>query len=155
MRMSAAFPSAYIKAADLMGKRIRVKMDRVEMEDVGGELKPVMFFLGTDKKMIVNKTNASEIIDAYGDDTEAWHGQLIELYEARVDFQGKKVAAVRVNAMLGKPMAPVASAFDAQAPIARSLKQPPQQQRHDDDEQPLNGTTLPSDDPFSEDKIPF
>ena len=153
MRMSAAFPSAYIKAADLNGRRVRVEMDRVEMEDVGGELKPVMFFLGSDKKMIVNKTNASEIIDAYGDDTDAWHGQMIELYEARVDFQGKKVAAVRVNAMLGKPMVPVASAFDTQAPIGRSLKQPPQQ-RHDDDEQPSNGA-LPKDDPFSGDEIPF
>jgi hypothetical protein len=101
MRMSAAFPSAYLKATDLAGKRVKIKMDRVEMEDIGGDHKPVLHFIGTDKKMVVNKTNASEIIDAYGDDTDDWHGKTIELYEARVDFQGKKVQAIRVNAMLG------------------------------------------------------
>lgn len=101
MRMSAAFPSEYLKAADLVGKRVKIKMDRVEMKDIGGDHKPVLFLLGTDKKIVLNKTNANEIIDAYGDDTDDWHGKTIELYEARVDFQGKKVQAIRVNAMLG------------------------------------------------------
>lgn len=99
--MSAAFPSEYLKAADLAGKRVKIKMDRVEMKDIGGDHKPVLFLIGTDKKIVLNKTNASEIIDAYGDDTDDWHGKTIELYEARVDFQGKKVQAIRVNAMLG------------------------------------------------------
>jgi hypothetical protein len=153
MRMSAAFPSAYLKASDLNGKKVRIKMDRVEMEDIGGDHKPVLYFVGTDKKMVVNKTNANEIIDAYGDDTDDWHGKTIELYEARVDFQGKKVMAIRVNAMLKEqgvaaqaplPAAPKMSALGAQ-----------QSALADEREARLNGT-LPKADPFDAgDEIPF
>ena len=54
MRISAAFPSNYIKAADLQGRNVKVKIDRIEMEEVGGEPKPSLYFLGKDKGMVLN-----------------------------------------------------------------------------------------------------
>ena len=104
MRISAAFPSNYIKAADLQGRNVKVKIDRIEMEEVGGEPKPILYFLDKDKGMVLNKTNASNIAAAFGDDTDEWQGAEVILFEAMVDFQGKTVAAIRVRV---PPRAPV------------------------------------------------
>ena len=97
MRISGAFPSTYLKAADLQSRRVKITMGRVAMEDVGGEPKPILYFTGTDKGLVLNKTNANNIAMVYGDDTDAWLGHPIELFEAMVDFQGRTVAAIRVG----------------------------------------------------------
>jgi hypothetical protein len=97
MRISTAFPSEYLKAADLQGNNVRVTIDRVEMRDVGDDNKPVLFFQGKDKGVVLNKTNANNIAIAYGDDTEDWTGREVILYEAMVDFQGRSVAAIRIR----------------------------------------------------------
>lgn len=97
MRISAAFPSEYLKAADLQGRQIPVKIDRVELKDIGGEHKPILFFVGKDKGMVLNKTNANTISAAYGDDTEDWADGDVILFESMVDFQGKTVPAIRVK----------------------------------------------------------
>ena len=106
MRISAAFPSDYLKAADLQGRSVRVVMDRVEMKDIGGDHKPILFFQGKDKGMVLNKTNANNISVAYGDDTDDWTGKEIVLFEAMVDFQGKTVPAIRVRLPQVKDRAP-------------------------------------------------
>lgn len=97
MRISSAFPSEFLKAADLQGRQVKVVMSHVEMKDIGGDPKPVLHFQGKDKGMVLNKTNANNITAAYGDDTEAWAGREIVLFEAMVDFQGKTVPAIRVR----------------------------------------------------------
>lgn len=97
MRISGAFPSEYLKAADLQGRAVRVQIDRVEMRDIGGDHKPVLYFQGKDKGMVLNKTNATNIANAYGDDTDNWEGAEVELFEAQVDFQGKTVPAIRIR----------------------------------------------------------
>lgn len=95
--ISEAFPGTYIKAADLKDRTSRVTMDRVMMEDVGGDHKPVLYFTGKDRGLVLNKTNANNIVAAFGDDTDGWHGGEIELFPTMVDFQGKSVPAVRVR----------------------------------------------------------
>lgn len=102
MRISSAFPSNYLKAADLQERNVKVVMDRVEMEDIGGDHKPILYFQGKDKGMVLNKTNANNIAIAYGDDTDGWEGKEIVLFEAMVDFQGKTVPAIRVRAPTAK-----------------------------------------------------
>ncbi len=106
MRISNAFPSEYLKAADLDGRSVKVLMDRVEMRDIGGDHKPILFFQGKDKGMVLNKTNANNIALAYGDDTDEWAGKEIVLFEAMVDFQGKTVPAIRVRAPTMKDRVP-------------------------------------------------
>lgn len=105
MRISNAFPSDYLKAADLDGRQVKVVMSHVEMRDIGGDHKPILFFQGKEKGMVLNKTNANNITGMYGDDTESWAGREIVLFEAAVDFQGKTVPAIRVKAPArnGKP----------------------------------------------------
>jgi hypothetical protein len=105
MRISAAFPSEFLRAADLNGKTVTVTMASVSMRDIGGgEPKPVLFFEGKDKGMVLNKTNASKIAELFGDDTEEWTGGQIALYEAMVSFQGNTVPAIRVRVAPNKKL---------------------------------------------------
>ena len=97
MRIDTAFPGQYLKAADLQGRPVMVTMERVEMETVGDELKPVLYFVGKQKGLVLNKTNSNAVATAYGYETDAWHGQHIQLVEAMVDFQGRSVPAIRVR----------------------------------------------------------
>ena len=89
MRVSDAFPSNYLKASDLQGRAIIVAIDRCEIEAIGDERKPILYFQGKQKGMVLNKTNANNVAVLYGDDTDDWGGQPVELFEAMVDFQGK------------------------------------------------------------------
>ena len=106
MKISAAFPSNYLKAADLNDRNVKVTMDRVEMEDIGGDHKPILYFQGKDKGLVLNKTNSNNISAAYGDDTDEWRGCELVLYPAMTDFQGKTVPCIRVRAPAAKDRAP-------------------------------------------------
>lgn len=98
MKISSAFPSNYLKATDLQDRNVMVKMDRVSLEKIGEDEKPVLYFVGKEKGMVLNKTNAQNIAIVYGDDTNDWRDQELVLFPAMVDFQGKTVEAIRVRA---------------------------------------------------------
>ena len=95
MRVSVAFPSPYLKASDLQGRRIPVKISRVEMQELGDELKPVVYFEGKAKGLVLNKTNANTISAAYGDEMEDWEGKETVLYETEVEYQGRRMPGIR------------------------------------------------------------
>lgn len=97
MRIGEAFPSNYIRAADLQGRDVLVTMADVKMEDIGSDHKPVLYFKGKEKGLVLNKTNGAMISELYGDDTDAWFGKPIGLYPTKTDFQGKRVDAIRVK----------------------------------------------------------
>jgi len=44
MRISAAYPSKYLKAADLQSKQVTVVMSHVTMETIGDDERPVLYF---------------------------------------------------------------------------------------------------------------
>lgn len=100
--INEAFPSNYLKAADLKGRNALVTISHADYEMIGDDKKLVLFFDGKDKGMVLNKTNAGNIAAAYGDDTDDWKGQQIVLFEAMVDYQGKTVAAIRVRQPMAK-----------------------------------------------------
>lgn len=102
MKISEAFPSKYISASDLGGESKIVTMASVEMEKVGEDVKPILYIRGTDKGLVLNKTNANKIAEIYGDDTDDWSGQQIVLFPTMTDYQGKTVEAVRVRQVMPK-----------------------------------------------------
>ena len=95
MRMSEEFPSKYLKASDLQGREVKVIMSNCEREKIGDDTKPVLYFKGKEKGIVLNKTNAGTIVDAYGDDTQDWYDQELILFSVMVDFQGKVGPAIR------------------------------------------------------------
>jgi hypothetical protein len=106
MLISQEFPSAYLKSDDLKGKEIKLIMARVEREKIGEDHRPVLYFRGTDKGLVLNKTNSFKIKESYGDDTIEWEGQPIILFSIMTDFQGKTVPGIRVRAPTAKEMRP-------------------------------------------------
>ena len=108
MNIGQAFPSDWLKAADLQGQSHAVRMDVVRMEDVGDPKgdKPVLHFQGKSKGLVLNKTNASTIAAAYGDETQSWHGQPLELFPSETDYQGRRVACIRVRVPAQAPAQP-------------------------------------------------
>jgi len=98
VNINGAFPSSYLKAADLQGRRVTVAIDKVVMEDIGGEHKPVVKFQGKDRGIVLNKTNAAMIAEIAGsEETDDWHGVKVTLYPTKTDFQGKRVDCIRVD----------------------------------------------------------
>jgi len=95
MKISQEFPSAYLKSSDLQGREVRVTMARVEREEIGTDKKLVLYFKGKEKGMVLNKTNANAIGDAYGDDTDDWFDQPLILFSIRTEYQGKPVDGLR------------------------------------------------------------
>lgn len=135
MRISDAFPSKHLKASDLQGQRVRVMMNHVDIQKIGDDNKPVLYFQGKQKGLVLNKTNSNAIVSAYGDDTNSWTGQPIELFEAMVDFQGKTVPAIRISiprqntqAPLQQPQPQQPNSYAAARSGEDSFTPPPQQQ---------------------------
>ncbi len=98
MKIGDAFPGQYLKAQDLGNNRVTVTIDRVEMEDIGGDHKAVLYFQGKDKGLVLNKTNSSAITEYAGtDETDDWRGVRVVLYKTRTEYQGKRVDCIRID----------------------------------------------------------
>lgn len=97
MDINGAFPSNYLKAADLQKREVKVTMSHIAMEDVGSDHKPVLYFVGKERGLVLNKTNSMNIASAYGGETDHWTGKPVILYPTWVDFQGRSVEAIRVR----------------------------------------------------------
>ncbi len=97
MNVNDVFPSKYLKAADLNNREVQVTISGVEMEDLNGEQKAIVYFQNKQKGVVLNKTNATNIAGAYGDDTDGWVGQPVVLFSVWTDFQGKSVQSIRIR----------------------------------------------------------
>ncbi len=118
MKISDIFQSDYLKAADLRDRQVTVIIDRVERHQVGKdkEDKPVLFFDGKDKGVILNKTNANTIAAVYGDESDDWKGGEVILFSAPTQNpEGKTVDGIRIKIPPRKP----ATARPVQQPTQR------------------------------------
>jgi hypothetical protein len=100
MNIDSAFPSNYLKASDLGDAQPVVTIDRVELEAVGRdkEMKPVLYFRGKEKGIVLNKTNSNKIAALIGSrDTEHWTGHRITLYATETEFGGETVECIRIK----------------------------------------------------------
>lgn len=96
---------AFLKASDLRG-RVSVQIARLAIEDFGGESKPVVYFVGKEKGLVLNKTNGNTIAAICGDETDSWPGNNIVLFPTTTDFQGSRVPCIRVEASVVKQQQP-------------------------------------------------
>jgi hypothetical protein len=115
VNINSAFPSTYIKASDLEGRTVTVTIREVKMEQIGRERdnKPVLYFVGKEKGLVLNKTNARKIASLVGDgDTDNWAGANIAIYPTETEFSGDMVECIRVKGANanGKPHAAPAPA---------------------------------------------
>lgn len=98
MKSTDVYPSKYLRAADLNGHEPVVTIDRVDMETLGDDRKPVVYFKGKDKGVVLNKTNWNAIEEIAGEeDSDNWKGVKVKLIVVKVEFQGKRVPAIRID----------------------------------------------------------
>lgn len=76
--------SSSLNAADIGNKHITLTIKNILMESVGQppEQKWCFYFEETVKKLIVNKTNLTVMIEAYGKYNTDWLGKKVVLYTA-------------------------------------------------------------------------
>ena len=95
MLMSEAFPSAYIKAADIASapnKEVEVEIESCAHENVGQgaetELLPVLRFKDKKPGLVLNKTNNNLLIAGFGNESDGWIGRKCVLYATTCSYQG-------------------------------------------------------------------
>jgi hypothetical protein len=72
----------------------------------------------SEKGFVCNATNYDVIADAYGDETDDWTGQPIELFPTKVAFKGQLTDAIRVRIPQAKPASkPAPTPKPAPAPV--------------------------------------
>jgi len=108
MRMDTAFPSKYLKAADLedkvTGQPIRVicTISTVQIEEVGNETKEdkaVLYFERKNKGLILNVGNNNELINAYGYESDDWVGSQCVVTQHQTSYMGKPIKGVLVQVL--------------------------------------------------------
>jgi hypothetical protein len=90
--------SKYLKAEDLAGKTARVTIAAVE--DVAFDergLKPVLWFEGKKRGLVVNSTNFDVLAAGISSNTNDWVGHVIMLKGEKVRFKSQFVDSIKVS----------------------------------------------------------
>ena len=102
MKTSEAFPSKYLKAADIGSNTWRVTVDEIRREELLApdgrrQTKPVLYFRRIEKGMVLNVTNSRVIEHVYGEEMDDWVGKELVLYTREVEARGQMMNAIRVR----------------------------------------------------------
>lgn len=102
MDYRAMFDRDYIGAWDLQGKDVTVTISRVQAGELtaqGGRKskKPIIWFEGREKGLVLNKTNAKTIAAMYGTDTTEWPGKRITMFPTTTTMGSDTVDCIRVR----------------------------------------------------------
>lgn len=116
MDMNDFVSSEYLKADDLKGRSLRATIAAVTIEQLGQarESKPVVSFVGRNKRLVLNKTNTRTLIAGFGAESSGWVGQTVELYAAEVELQGRPTLGVRLRVSAQKASATPAPTVDSE-----------------------------------------
>lgn len=85
MTKYAATESNDLKAADFVGKNLKVTIESVEIRSYEArngqpaQERAALHFLGREKTLVLNKTNTKTLINAYGANSDGWTGKEIGL----------------------------------------------------------------------------
>jgi hypothetical protein len=95
------FPSKWLKAADV-DPAITVTIFECRYEVVGqgadAKTKPVLYFHGSTKPLVVNQTNWDLLVGLSGhEDSDNWPGTVIELYAVNVMGPNGQTRGIRIR----------------------------------------------------------
>lgn len=103
MNINDTFPSTsnFLKKEDLT-KPVKVKIESVDLMEFEQDGKPqrklILKFVGKEKALACNKTNARTIAAMHGDETDNWVGVEITLYnDPTVSMGDQVVGGIRIQ----------------------------------------------------------
>lgn len=99
MNINQVYPRKYAIGQDIDGKQPTLAIRSVTLEQMGEahDRKPVIWFTGAKKGVVLNKTMARAIADMYGPETDDWTGKYVTLYTEAVRAFGEDHLAIRVR----------------------------------------------------------
>jgi hypothetical protein len=121
-KISQEFGGAYLSGPDVPpGQSYRLQAGDVRQESFeDGQTKLVLGFLNARKSLALNKTNASALAAAYGDDTDGWYGRWLELFSVPTQFNGRAFNGLRV-----RPIEPPPNYRETPDPAPAAAAAPP------------------------------
>ena len=125
MNIYDSFPSKYLRCADLQGRTISAQIADVVTEQMGKDMRPVIYFTGKQKGLVINKTKAMLLADAWGPETPNWIGRQVSLRPDKALYEGKVTDAIAISPVFQQPEAAPAPMTLAQAQV---IPQPPPQE---------------------------
>lgn len=80
------YPGRFIKAAELLGKKVTLTISDVDIEELQGDdgakkIKAIISFEKTEKKLVACKTTGTQIREMFGKELSNWIGKRITLFE--------------------------------------------------------------------------
>lgn len=98
MNISTVFPSKYARGIDLQNKTPILKIASVVMEKMADTVKPVIYFHGAKRGVVLSPKLARQIAEIIGDnETDRWVGHSIMLYADRVRAFGEWHSVIRAK----------------------------------------------------------
>lgn len=102
MDYRAMFDRDYIGAWDLEGKDVTVTIVKVEPRVLTSQgnkkdKRPILWFDGKEKGMVMNKTNSKTVAGLYGTDTTQWIGKRVTIYPTTTSAGGETVDCIRIR----------------------------------------------------------
>ena len=102
MNINEYYSGQFAKASDLQGRTVRRRIVDAIPAQVAGKHRLALILAdeaGTigGKKLLLNVTNARALGEAFGPESDAWKGRMIEIYPAMTDYAGHQVPALRVR----------------------------------------------------------
>lgn len=121
------FPSEWLKGQDLLDpngepKRVTVQIHHVASEK-GTDFRTQqeidkwnLYFVGAEKKLTLNLTNANRLAEMFTDNSDAWANQWIVIYPTLKNIKGKDIWIIDIHNKPG--VAPVSVGATSAAPVA-------------------------------------
>lgn len=121
-----------LKAADLQGRTLNVTIADVTAMDFNEKgtmvKKPVLWFQGKEKGLVLNVTKRTILAQTYGEETDYWRGKQVCLRPTKTSYEGKIVDSIDllpVTPTVGAPQQYVAPAPAPAAAQGYAAQQPP------------------------------
>lgn len=108
------YPGRFIKAGELLGRKVTMTISDVDLEDLQGEdgtpkAKAILSFKETEKKLVTCKTNGICLREMFGKDLTQWVGKRVTVFpdtwngEPCIRIWGSPDIAAEIDVMVTLP----------------------------------------------------
>lgn len=105
IKVSKAFGSRYLQTADIPEEGRDLTIASLAEEKIGGDHKYVLYFREEALGLPLNKTNAEELASMFGDDSDDWIGEQVNVFQAFTQYQGRRTPCTRMRSVDPTPKA--------------------------------------------------
>lgn len=99
--ISKEYPGRFLRGTDIAGHAVNVTIKTIKKEKIY-KIKDkkevpnlIVYFEGKERGVVLGKERASDLVALFGDDTDKWIGQTINMYTETKDIFGKTVNIIR------------------------------------------------------------